>query len=340
MTEPCAENLWTMNDSEFMSLLVERCSEEKPRRIRFYAPSFMHYKSIDFCSRLNDFPTISVTGKGCSLKCKHCGGIVLNTMYPATTPAALYELCKRLKSDGARGCLISGGCLPNGSVPLKEFVDTICRVKRDFGLTVFVHTGIIDHATAEALKNANVDAALFDIIGSEETIKDVYRLDISLKDYKDSLRALNDAQIVYVPHVIVGLHHGKLMGEFTALKMVSSFRPSALVIIAFMPIRGTEMASVKPPESIDIAKVIFIARKMFPRTPLVLGCMRSQGRERSQTEILAMQAGIDAIAFPTEPAVKFAKNSGCIVSFSPMCCAQIYLDAKNSVISGSRQLPS
>lgn len=328
MTGQSAERLWRVDEKELSAILDEDIADARRKNIRFYAPSFMFYKTSYYCSSPNDFPTISVTGRGCALRCKHCSGIVLNTMYPATTPDALYELCVKLKKRGALGCLISGGCLPNGAVPLEGFVDSIARVKRELGFTVFVHTGVIDVPTAKALKNAGVDAALLDIIGSDETIRDIYKLDVSVKDYRDSLQALHEAGIAFVPHVIVGLHYGKLKGEFDALQMISEYKPSALVIIAFMPIRGTEMENVEPPRPVDIARVIASARAMFPETPLVLGCMRPRGKDRSETEILAMKAGIDAIAFPTEEAVRFAECQGYKAYFSSLCCSQVYLDMK------------
>lgn len=340
MMGPTAESLWCMTETEFSSFLNEDHSKGRPRRVRFYAPSFMHYKTSYFCSSTNNFPTISVTGKACPLKCKHCGGVVLNTMIPATTPRALYSLCEKLKKEGALGCLISGGCSPTGAVPMQRFTDTIRRIKLELGLTVFVHTGIVDLPMADALKKAGVDAALLDIIGSDETIRNVYRLNVTVKDYENSIQALNRAGVSYVPHVIVGLHYGKLKGEFSALKMISQFTPSALVIIAFMPIHGTEMANVRPPGSLEIAKVIATARIMFPETPLVLGCMRPRDQTRSETEILAIKAGTDAIAFPTEEAVKFAESHGYTVSFSPLCCSQIYVDMKTSTTSEQERLPS
>jgi hypothetical protein len=198
------------------------------------------------------------------------------------------------------------------------------------GLTVFVHTGIVDFATAKRLKNADVDAALIDIIGSDETIKEIYNLNVSVRDYEISLKALNNSSIIFVPHVIVGLHYGKLKGEFHALKMISQYEPSAIVIIAFMPIHGTEMANIKPPEPEKIAKVIAVARLMFPQTPLVLGCMRPKGRHRVKTDILAIKADVNAIAFPTEEATKFAENQGYAIAFSSLCCSQIYADIKTS----------
>jgi len=298
------------------------------KKIHFYAPSFMYYKTSYYCSSPTDFPTISVTGKSCALNCKHCGGKVLNTMYSATTPEKLFELCMQLNRKGALGCLISGGCLPNGSVPLGKFINAIEKIKRELGLTTIIHTGIIDFNTAKQLRKAGVNAALIDIIGSDETIKEIYRLNVTVEAYEDSLRALHEADIAFVPHVIVGLHYGKLKGELHALRMISKYPPSALVIIAFMPIHETEMEKVEPPKPIDIAKVIATARLMFPQTPLALGCMRPKGKHRIKTDILAIKAGVNAIAFPTEEAIETAEKLGYEMSFSSLCCSQIYTDMK------------
>lgn len=41
------------------------------------------------------------------------------------------------------GCLISGGCLPNGSVPIARFADVISEIKKNLGLTIVVHSGLI-----------------------------------------------------------------------------------------------------------------------------------------------------------------------------------------------------
>jgi len=264
------------------------------------------------------------------LNCKHCGGRVLETMNPALSPDELFDLGTELKHNGAKGVLVSGGCLPDGSVPLDEFVSTIEKFKLMLGLTVFVHTGIIGQATALKLKNASVDAALIDVIGSSQTVEKIYNLKVTVQDYADSLVALEDAGLSIVPHVIVGLNEGKLDGELRALQMIQKVKPSALVIIAFMPIHGTAMAKVAPPQPVDIAKVAMLARLMFPETPLVLGCMRPKGKSRSETDVLALKAGVDAVAFPSEVAVEYAKNKGYKTAFSSYCCAQIYVDAVKS----------
>jgi hypothetical protein len=296
------------------------------KRICFYAPSFMYYKTDYFRSSPAAFPSISVTGSSCALKCKHCDGRVLNTMFPAPTPKELLHLCAKLKNEGAIGCLISGGCLPDGSVPLDKFIDAIAKIKHDLGLTVVAHTGVIDLPVARRLKEAGVDAALIDVIGSDETIREIYQLNVKVGDYDRSLRALHKSGIPLVPHVLVGLHYGKLKGEFQALKMISKYSPSAVIVIAFMPIRGTSMEKVNPPAPEDLARVLVTTRLMMPQTAIVLGCMRPRSQHRTKTDMLAVEAGVNAIAFPAEEAIHLAESMGLEITFSSLCCSQIFVD--------------
>ena len=221
---------------------------------------------------------------------------------------------------------MGGGCLQDGSVPLKLFVSTLRRIKKELGLTVFVHTGIVDHELANKLKIAGIDAALIDIIGSEQTIHEVYNLRTSVESYDLSLKFLKQSGMNFIPHLVVGLHYGELRGESHAIDVISSHTPSALVILSFIPIHGTKMANVNPPKPIDIARAIAVARLKLPRTPLILGCMRPKGDHRSKTDILAVKAGVDGIAFPSEEVIDYTKRSGFRFSFSSACCANIYRD--------------
>jgi len=298
------------------------------RKIRFYAPSFVHYRNKYFKPPSHAFPSISITGRGCSLNCKHCGGIILKTMIPAETPERLVEVLHRIKNQGAVGCLISGGCLPNGSVPIDRFVGAIAEAKK-LGLKITVHTGLVSLETAEKLRDAGVDAVSIDIIGSGETIKEIYNLSVSVQDYEDSLEALSKTGIPFTPHVLVGLHYGELRGELNALRMISKYDPLALIIIVFFPIRGTMMENVKPPSPRDVAKVLVQARFMLPKVPIVLGCARPKGKHRVQMDVLAVEAGVNGIAFPEAQAIERALELGLDVSFSPLCCSQIYSDFSN-----------
>jgi len=323
------EQVWFTNEKELLSLIDSGVLVPEPKKVSFHAPSFTHHKTNHYCSSTNAFPTISVTGSRCALNCGHCGGKVLETMHPATTPTKLIALAEKLKQKGALGCLVSGGCLPNGSVPLKQFIPTLGKIKRKLGLTVIVHTGLLNTQMAEALKNERVDAALIDVIGSDETIKQICNLNATVGDYENSLKALHTAGLPCVPHVIVGLQNGKLSCEFQSLEMIARYDPSALVVIVFMPLHGTVMEEVEAPPPIAVAKVLAVARLMFPATPLALGCMRPKGNHRIETDTLALKAGVNAVAFPSEEAVKLATSEGFEISFSPYCCSQIYANNKS-----------
>jgi uncharacterized radical SAM superfamily protein len=318
------EKTWKLTQKELLELLNKKLEFIKPRRIHFYTPTFTRHGIVQKNSTTDVFPTISITANNCSLQCKHCQNRLLETMYPANTPQSLYKLCTQLKHEGAQGCLISGGCLPDGSLPLKEFIPALGKIKSELNLTVFVHTGIIDRANALLLKKAKVDAALIDVIGSNQTIREICNFHTTTKAYLNSLKALNWAEIPTIPHLIVGLHYGKLKGELKALKMIEKNNPAARVILSFMPLRKTIMSKTVPPHPIDIAKVIATAKTIFPKTPIVLGCLRAKGKQRSEIDILALKAGADAIAFPTKEAIEFAKKQRYQTFFSSFCCAQIY----------------
>jgi len=324
MTTLTPEDIWQMPKQKFVSLIEAGVFCNKQKKIHFYAPSFVNYNNRFFCSSRNSFPSLSVTGSSCELNCKHCKKKVLNTMTPALTSHEFFEICQKLKNKGAQGCLISGGCTFDGFVPLTNFIDAIAKVKSELGLTLTVHTGLVDFSVAKQLKDSGVDSILIDIIGSNETINEIYNLDVTVNDYKKSLKALKDVKIPFVPHVLVGLHYGELKGEFEALKMIAQYSPSAVIIIALMPLRGTLLEKVKPPDPEDIIRTIVCAKLLMPNVPVVLGCMRPKSKDRKQIDTLAVKAGVDAIAFPVEEAIELAQSMDLETTFWSVCCSQIY----------------
>ncbi|MDR1992199.1 MAG: radical SAM protein [Nitrososphaerota archaeon] len=319
-----AKTLWEIAPTELQTLLNTNYFKPQTPIIHFYAPSFASYKTKQFVNT-TEFPTISVTESICALNCKHCNGKILQTMHSASTPQKLLDLGKKLKTQGAKGVLISGGCTQNGTIPLKNNIPVIEQFKHKLNFTVFVHTGIIDIETANQLKQADIDAALIDVIGTQRTIQKIHNQNITPTDYINSLKALQNAKLNVVPHVIVGLNEGKLGDEYRALEIIKkTLVPAAIVIIAFTPLQGTEMAQVPPPQPLDIAKTVAVARTMFPQIPLALGCMRPRGVHHTQTDIFALKAGIDAIAFPSKKVIEYIKKNGYPYTISACCCAQLY----------------
>ncbi len=295
--------------------------------IYFYTPGMVHFDT-PFHKAINPyrFPAISVTGRMCYLNCEHCRGKLLETMIPASHPEELFNICKKVKRYGGYGCLISGGSLRDGRVPLKRYIPTIKRVKQELGLEVVVHTGLIDRNLAEELASAGVDGVMLDIIGSDETIREVCHLNRSVQDYEQSLILLEEYDIPSIPHIIVGLHYGSLKGERTALKIVYRRKIAALVIVVLMPLSGTSMENVTPPSPGTVTRILIAARLLKPNVPLLLGCARPRGPYKAALDVSGVRAGVNGIAYPTVEAYQAAVRLGLSVKIEDRCCSLLWKD--------------
>jgi lipoyl synthase len=296
----------------------------RSRPIHFFRPAFRTYGPETFLETGSCGTTaLSITGPECRLLCKHCGASLLRNMKPAVTPEALFRAARGVFECGGRSLLVSGGAEEDGGVPLAPFLATLKEIRSEWGLNVLVHTGLVSSATADGLAEAGIQAALLDVIGHEDTIRQVYHLRASVGDYEESLRRLTERGIPTAPHVIMGLHFGRMKGESQALEIITRYPVKAVVLVGLRPLSSTAMAGVKPPDPETLGGVFALARKMFPQTPVVLGCERPLGRHRQETDILAVRFGLDGIAFPSEQALIFARGEGLEIRTSPDCCALI-----------------
>ncbi len=268
------------------------------------------------------FPSISITGKNCHLNCQHCEGHFLQHMQAITQPHDLLLFCQNLAQKGGIGCLISGGCDSNGRLPLTPFLPILTEIKQKTRLFLNVHTGFLSDSEAQQLSKTGIDCASVDIVGANETLHSVYGLKRrSLDDYITTLNVLKKNHLTVSPHICVGLHYGKLLGELTALEYIHSIlQPNVLVIIAFMPTPNTPMANAPPANPLDVAKVCALARLLFPKTEIALGCMRPRGAERRRMEQLAIQAGVTRIVLPTKATRDYLLEEGYAISTKNACC--------------------
>lgn len=318
--KPLIEKAWEITRANF------------PDEVHFYFPGMVRVETSFYTpSNIFRFPGISVTGTVCRLQCKHCKGTLLKSMLCATTPEALFDVCLKVKEAGGAGVLVTGGSLEDGSVPIKRFIPMLKKIKDELKLRVVVHTGLVDEELAEGLAYAGIDAAMMDVVGSDETIRDVLRLNKTVTDYEASLDNLKKHHVPIVPHIVAGMHYGQILGEKKALEMVSKYKPEALVVVALMPLADTPMENVRPPDPIDITRVILFARFLMPKTPIMLGCARPRGALRSAVDVLALQAGINGIAYPSEEAYKFARRLGLNVVVHDDCCSLIWRDIASKV---------
>ncbi|HET8577639.1 MAG TPA: radical SAM protein [Methylomirabilota bacterium] len=288
--------------------------------IHFYAPGLKRYRTGEYAQQdPGRFVSVSVTGAECALGCEHCGGRVLEGMRPLRG-AGLYDLAVELKVSGARGILVSGGSDRRGRVPLLRHVPDLQRIRRELGLLIRVHPGLPDEETAAALGQVGVDGAMVDVIGAEETIRGVYHLEAGVEEYEAVLERLQRHGVPLVPHIILGLHWGKMLGEWAALEMIARHQPRLLVLVILMPLTGTPMRGVLPPPLEEIGTFLETARATLPGTPIVLGCARPLGPMKAEIDRRAILAGLDGIAFPAEGIVGLARERGLTPRFHDACC--------------------
>ena len=266
------------------------------------------------------FTPISITGTDCELNCKHCEKHYLEHMIDGSC-GRLRAAAESLAREGRKGILLSGGSRLDGSVPTYEFSDEIRQIKEDTHLKISAHTGIVNRKQVESLVSW-LDMALVDCIGSDRTISEVLGLPNTVCDYEDTLKYLTEADIPIAPHIIVGLGSGALDGELRALEIVRRYDPAAVVIVVFIPTRGTGCADASPPALEDVSAVIAKARQIFPQTPLSLSCVRPGGRYRSRLDRCAILSGVDRIAVPSRSAYRLCGEIGLeIREVGDMCCS-------------------
>lgn len=264
---------------------------------------------------------MSITGERCDLDCEHCKGSLLKTMAHAPDPASLLRIGSEAAARQDHGLLITGGCDTIGRLPWKEFLPAIQELKAKTNLIITVHAGQTDVQTARALKDAGVDQALVDLIADDATAKEVYHLSEGTVTVRRTMESLSQAGLEIVPHVIFGIHYGREKGEPAALHMLKDYPLNKYVVVVLMPTRGTPMAGVSPPSPERVARFIGMARLELPDLLASLGCARPRGTYRRRLDLLAVRAGINALALPSDSALEEARNRGLEVIRVDACCS-------------------
>lgn len=315
-----------LEDAPFDPLLVaemERNGTAASRPIRFSTPTFKAYSSCELegCGK-NSFPAFSITAGGCALNCDHCRAKILEPMIPATSPEMLERQVREMvATQELQGFLLSGGSNRANEIRYERYWPAVERLKRDFPwLRIAVHSALLDRPRARAMADAGVDTAMMDVIGSEQTIREVYHLDRPVADFEETLAALCATRMEVVPHVVIGLHYGRVLGEPAALDIVSRHRIHSLVLVVVMPFYA-KPGTFATPDAAEVGRIFVEARRRIPERPVLLGCARPPGMHRRVTDAYAVMAGLDGIAFPADGALAVAHAIGRPADQAHACCS-------------------
>ncbi|MFN7086415.1 MAG: radical SAM protein [Burkholderiales bacterium] len=292
-------------------------------RINFYTPSFKAYATSEIagCGK-SAWPAVSITGGECKLACDHCKAKILEPMIAARTPAALWRVVNEQIAAGAQGMLLTGGSNHRNEVEYDDFYPTLRRIKDAFpSFRIALHTALVDRDIAQRMEASGIDAAMMDVIGAQDTISQVYHLKRSVADFERSLECLVATSMKVVPHIVIGLHYGRLLGEWHALEIVARHRPAALVLVVVMPFYAPAARPFVTPDTREVGRFFMEARAALPDTPLLLGCARPAGRAKAQIDAYAVMAGLNGIAHPADGMVELATRLERDVRVTPACCS-------------------
>jgi uncharacterized radical SAM superfamily protein len=160
-----------------------------------------------------------------------------------------------------------------------------------------------------------------DVIADDETARQVYHLRDGARTVRKTLDALARAEIEIIPHILFGLYYGREKGEKDALEILADMPLRKYVVVVIMPKTGTPMAGIEPPSPQAVARFIALARLRLPRLQASLGCARPRGRYRHELDVLAVRAGINALALPSDQAIAEAESRGLEVVYRETCCS-------------------
>jgi uncharacterized radical SAM superfamily protein len=317
-----------------MSVVAAETPGLKLRRERFgnamefYAPGLKRWQTGEWRpQKHNRFLPISVTGTACALQCDHCKTHVLEGMVTLQKDTDLFATAQRLQASGTEGILVSGGSNRTGGVPLLPHVSAMRRVRDELGMRVIVHSGVVSPRLAEGLVEAGVDGVMLDIIGADETIREVYHLDLTADDFERSLSLLAERGLRIIPHIVLGLHYARLVGEWRALDMIRRYPVSTLILVVLTPLVGTPMAHLKPPPLEDVVEFFATARQAMPDTKVNLGCGRPMGKMKQEMDRAAIDHGLNGIAYPADGAIEYARERGLEPALYEYCCSLTWANA-------------
>ena len=316
-----------LEDATFDAALIEQYERESrhwaPRPIRFSTPTFKEYSSSELsgCSK-NSFPAFSITAGACGLNCDHCQKKILEPMIPATNPEMLEQKARHLiETQALNGFLLSGGSNKRNEIAYSRYMPVVERLKADYpDLKIAVHSALLDERRAREMESAGVDTVMMDVIGANETINEVYKLDRPVADFEATLAALCSTGMEVTPHIVIGLHYGQIVGEANALDIVSRYDVTALVLVVIMPFYARPGTFVTPGTS-DVGRIFLEARQRLPDKQVLLGCARPPGMHKRVTDAYAIMAGLDGIAFPADGAVSVAHTIGRPFEQAHSCCS-------------------
>ncbi len=251
------------------------------------------------------YPSISITGTACSLMCTYCESRYLHSMTAAPSPDALYRFALRHAARGGVGILVSGGFTREGRLPLEPFLPVLSRIKEETNLILSVHPGLPARGTPAALRGAGIDIVDYEVPTSDAFIRKIKKLPgRSVEDYLEGFdRFVAEGPRFIAPHITVGLPGATLDDELVVAREVVRRRPYLVVVLVFIPTRGTGVSGIQAPGLERVLMFLRSLRAMY-RGLIALGCMRPASMKEALDDAVVREGLVDRIVNPRRSLIK------------------------------------
>jgi uncharacterized radical SAM superfamily protein len=206
-------------------------------------------------------------------------------------------------------------------MPFLPHLGVIQRLREELGWRIVVHSGVADDRLVEGFATAGVDGVLVDVPPSAAAVREVLNLPLQPEHFLRMIDRLVEHGVRVTPHVVLGMHGGRIDGEAEVLDRLATSGIAALILVVLMPLPGTPMAAVRPPAPAELAPLFVRARRGFAHIPVVLGCARPGGPHKAMTDRLAILAGFNGIAYPADGVVGLATDLGLVPEMHEVCCS-------------------
>jgi biotin synthase len=242
---------------------------------------------------------LSVKTGGCPENCGYCPqsahyktGVKVEKLMPV--PEVL-EAAQQARAAGATRFCMGAAWREVKDGPQFDSVLQMVEGVKKLGMEACCTLGMLSESQAKRLKTAGLDAYNHNLDTSEGHYGEI----ITTRVYADRLRTLEhvrEAGIDVCCGGIIGL--GESLADRAQMLVTLANQPrhpESVPVNALVAVEGTPLEKQKPVESIEMVRMIALARIMMPASMVRLSAGRSQMNEEAQ--LLCMMAGANSIFF-------------------------------------------
>jgi len=248
---------------------------------------------VQLCSLL------SIKTGGCPENCSYCPqsahydtNVKAEKLMPVTE---VLDAAAQARAAGAtRFCMGAAWREVRDGAQFDSVLEMVSGV-RELGMEACCTLGMLTESQAKRLKGAGLTAYNHNL----DTSPEFYGSIITTRTYQDRLRTLQnvrDAGISVCSGGIIG------MGESVddRCRMIATLarqevHPESVPINSLVPVEGTPLANQKPVDSVEMVRMIAVARITMPTAMVRLSAGRMQ--MNGEAQLLCMMAGANSIFF-------------------------------------------